>query len=153
MIEWPCFSSSLAREKTARAPSPFNCETRVAIRRVPMGSSLSFRGGRRSDGNAEAINEARKHFECGGGQKQFDEFRLTKIGPQLREEIVVNRFAAFVQLVGEAEAKLFFRREGTTFEIGQGGNLLVRGALLAGGNAVGTNRVFAGVALRDTNRD
>src|SRR6266436_5762237 len=152
-MEWPCFSSSLAREKTASAPSPFNCETRVAIRRVPMGSSLSFRGGRRRDGNAEAVNETRKLLECGGGQKQFDEFRLRKIGVQLREEIVVNRFAAFVQLVGEAEAKLFFRREGTTFEIGQGGNLLVRGTFLASGNAVSTNCVFAGAALRDTDRD
>src|SRR5437016_8971754 len=152
-MEWPCFSNSLAREKTARAPSPFSCETRVAIRRVPMGSSLSFRGGRRSDGNAEAINETRKHFECGGGQKQFDKFRLRKISAQFGEEIVVNRFAAFVQLVGQAEAKLFFRREGTTFEIGQGGNLLVRGALLAGGNAVRANGVFASVALRDADRD
>src|SRR5258708_7280383 len=32
MIERPCRSSSLAREYTASAPSPFSCETRDAIR-------------------------------------------------------------------------------------------------------------------------
>src|SRR5258706_10134772 len=108
MIEWPCFSSSFAREKTARAPSPFSCETRVAIRRVAMGSSLSFRGGRGRDGNAEPVNETREHFKSGGGQEQFYELRLHKIGVQFREEIVVNRFAAFVQFIGKAEAEFFF---------------------------------------------
>src|SRR5579859_3211424 len=44
MMEWPCFSSSFAREKTARAPSPFSCETREAILRFGMGSSLPPRG-------------------------------------------------------------------------------------------------------------
>src|SRR2546430_13157030 len=103
MIEWPCFSSSLAREKTARAPSPFNCETRVAIRRVPMGSSLSFRGGRRRDGKPGAINETWKNFECGGGQKTIDEIRLQKNRAQFGKETVLNGLGAQRQPVCRAE--------------------------------------------------
>src|SRR5262249_61937277 len=44
MMERPCFSSSFARENTARAPSPFNCETREAILRFGMKSRLSPAG-------------------------------------------------------------------------------------------------------------
>src|SRR4030095_11786977 len=83
MIERPCCSSSLAREKTASAPSPFSCETRFAIRLGVMSESLSpylsrfgssshFRSGRRSDRDAQPADEAGKHFKRSRGKKQFD---------------------------------------------------------------------------------
>src|SRR5579859_4553836 len=131
MMEWPCFSSSLARVKTASAPSPLSCETRDAILRFAMRSSLSFRGGRRRDGDAQTVNEARKHFERGGGQKQFDEFRIRKIGAQFGEECVVNGTTPEAELVSEAKSEFFFSGVRAAFTIGDGGNLFFGGAFLS----------------------
>src|SRR5260370_33350048 len=42
MIERPCRSSSLAREYTVSAPSPFSCETRDAIRVMVLPGAESY---------------------------------------------------------------------------------------------------------------
>src|SRR5262245_23367766 len=96
MIERPWRSSSLARENTARAPSPFSCETRSAIRRLLMGRvyrifPASFRlARRRGHRDAQAVDEAGKHLERRRGQEQLDELGFAESGAQGGEERVVH---------------------------------------------------------------
>src|SRR5262249_1277483 len=153
MMERPCFSSSFAREKTARAPSPFSCETRVAIRLVPMGSSLSFWAGRWSDGNPEPINEPRKHFERGRSEEQLDNLGLRKDRAHLEKEAIVHGRATQVQLVGKTKPDLFLWRIRAIFEIADARDLFFCRSFLTCGNAVRPNGILTRATLRNTHRD
>src|SRR5450755_3825331 len=92
MIDLPVRSSSLARVKTASAPSPVSSETREAIFRetlvevIAVGRpgilsllwSCSRDGGccrwELGDRNVQPVDKARKHFKGRRCQEKFDDF-------------------------------------------------------------------------------
>src|ERR1043166_7077288 len=146
MMERPWHSSSLAREKTARAPSPLSCPTRLAMR--VMRESLApprpgwlgqgpargnLFGRSRRDGNSQTFDEAREHFEGGSGEKEFDALEFRKRRGDLSEKLVVDRSPAFMQAIGEAEAQFFFFGVRAELKIRDAFDLRIRSAFLAGG--------------------
>src|SRR5258707_12384131 len=153
MMERPSFSSSLAREKTASAPSPFSCETRDAIRLMVSGRILSFCGGQRSDWDVQAVDEAREHLEGRGGEKELHEFLVVEGRLQLGVKGVVDILWAAVQAVREAEAEFLLSAVRAVFEIGDAFDLLFGGAFFSSRSIMRGNRVFGHHQPRDTHRD
>src|SRR5580765_4995563 len=118
-----------------------------------MGGSLSLRAWRRRDRDAEAVNKTGKHFKCGGGEKQLDEFRVGERSFQRGVKSIVHGFWSAVQAIGEAEAKFFFFRVRPGLKVFDSGDLWFRSTFLARGNTVCANGVGTLHLTRNADRD
>src|SRR6478672_3246605 len=152
-MDRPSFSSSLARAKTASAPSPFSCETRDAIRLMVEEGILSFCGRQRSDRNMQTVDEARKHLEGRGGQEKFDQFLVAKSGFQFGVESVIDALRTSMQAVGKAKPEFFLDREGAIFEIGDSRDLPLARAFFARRGIVRGDRIFGNHQPGDAHGD
>src|SRR3989440_1421998 len=96
MTERPCFSSSLARAKTASAPSPVSCETRDAMDRMVTPKSYHLPRAEMNMGRTDAPGS-----ECVAQRKLYqsrrthraDDFAEGTFGQGNRFDIIQGRIA------------------------------------------------------------